>query len=94
MAPTCSFARPVSAVRTWASRCELVAPASRNSSVSPTQRIGVISWRSTARSVRATASSVMSKIWRRSECPTSTLGDAEARQHLGADLAGERPAVS
>ena len=64
--------RPSSAARTWARTLASASPASRSSSVSPTQTIGSIPLRRMASIFLATTSSVSPKCWRRSECPVIT----------------------
>src|SRR5581483_3175434 len=55
---------------TWRLRTASVSARSRSSSLSPTHRIGTRPASRTAGTLRASASSVSPKYWRRSECPT------------------------
>ena len=71
-----------------------VCPASRCSSVSPTQTIGVMPWRRTARSVAATVASSIPKSVRRSECPTITYDVASRARKRGLTSPVRAPASS
>ena len=75
---TCSALIPASPARTWPSTLSWHRPASRSSRVSPTQRIGVISFLNTALILPLTRSSVSPKYWRRSEWPTITYEQSSA----------------
>ena len=66
------FDRPAKADVTWPSTFASVDPASRSSSVSPTQRIGVMPWRWIAATLAATISSVSPNSSRRSLWPQIT----------------------
>ena len=85
--------RPARRAVELAVQCSTWPPASRTSSGSPMQMIGVMPCRKAALALAVTSASSPAWYCRRSECPTHDVTAAELGQHRPAHLAGVGAAV-
>src|SRR3954451_12931890 len=80
-----SASRPARSACSWRSSTSSVSPASRAPSLSPTQRIGSNPAMRATGILRASASSVSLKYWRRSEWPRTTASTSSSTS-IGAEI--------
>ncbi len=83
MAAICALVRPAMTLSIWPITLSSVPPASRSSSVSPTQAIGVMPCFWIADTLAATMSSVSPNSSRRSLCPAMTYLTSSLARNTG-----------